>query len=74
MTLGMYLSAGEEIICKSRRYCCQAIEMDSSSINSDSISELSISMPAKSYIMKMYCPWCIPYWDILPRAKKLRNS
>ena len=52
----MYLSAGEEIICKSRRYCCQAIEMDSSSISSDSISELSISMPAKSYIMKMYCP------------------
>ena len=52
----MYLSAGEEIIYKSRRYCCQAIEMNFSSINPDSISELSISVPAESYIMKMHCP------------------
>ena len=76
-TLGMYLSAGGWLYLHSELRG-EVVEMTFSSINFDCCGKLFGSILViwvvynEDALLMIY--WSIPYWDILPKVKILKNS
>ena len=77
MTLGMYLSAGEKTLLLRVNYWGQVVEMNFCLIFVKLVILIScwrffLSLPAESYVIKMYCP-CITILGYTSQSQNFEN-